>query len=99
MFSKEERALIQKLVQKKRADLSISIELRQILYSVSIAKGVYSTTEKEAILALLEDYQKTKWLLWPSERKQIQRLCQKLTQSIRNEHINGLAHIRPIRFK
>ncbi|MFT9846367.1 hypothetical protein [Aneurinibacillus sp. REN35] len=99
MFTKKELGLIQKLIQKKRADLSISMKLRLTLYAASIAKGVYSTDEKETILALLEEYQKTRWLLWSSERKLIEQLSQKLKQSIRNEQTNGLSYIRPVSFK
>lgn len=98
MFTKEEKSLIQKLIQHKRADLSISVELRRTLYSATNAQYVFSTHEKEAILSLLEEYTQ-KLFLWPSQRKLARQLHQKLHQSVRNENINGIAHIKPVKFR
>lgn len=98
MFNKEEKRLIQKLIQQKRTDLSISPELRRTLYSATHAQYVFSTAEKEVVLSLVDEYLK-KVFLWPSQRKLARQLYQKLYQSVRNENVNGIAHIKPVKFK
>ncbi|MBN6188999.1 hypothetical protein JQN58_19275 [Aneurinibacillus sp. BA2021] len=97
MFKREEKKLIQKLIQQKRKDVSIQPELRRILYSATHADYVFSTAEKEVVLTLLHEYSK-KTFLWPSQRKLARQLHQKLAQSIRNESVNGISHIKPVKF-
>ncbi|WP_047150572.1 hypothetical protein [Aneurinibacillus tyrosinisolvens] len=98
MYIPEEKRLILKLAHKKRTDLSIPIPLRRQLYSIVNAQFVFSTEEKEVIIGLLQEESK-KLFLRLGTRKTVRSLLQKLQQTTKNERINGIAHVKPVRFK